>query len=276
MMPTPISVTLIHLMGRLVHTIQKFLKLQILALRFTGNRAVYYPRSWILKHCAHTLIGLASNAFKRPLLTLPSFFRAARQNCMKRHWKTCFPAANVSRLNEDVSTDTLFSDTPAHDDGIPGHGGCTMVQVYTGIKSHLTAAFPMKRGSQIPQTLLELLLKRGAPNNLKSDNAKVVMGNQTQDILQNYCIGSKYSEPLQRNQNQAKRRIQDLKNDMSKCMDRTKTPEKYWLVCLLHMVFSICWLYRYSFFFFKQKTAYEIRNCDWSSDVCSSDLERDR
>src|SRR5213596_43145 len=29
----------------------------------------------------------------------------------------------------------------------------------------------------------------------------------------------------------------------------------------------------YFFFFFKQKTAYEIRPCDWSSDVCSSDLE---
>ena len=27
------------------------------------------------------------------------------------------------------------------------------------------------------------------------------------------------------------------------------------------------------FFFFKQKTAYEIKECDWSSDVCSSDLE---
>ena len=27
-----------------------------------------------------------------------------------------------------------------------------------------------------------------------------------------------------------------------------------------------------SFFFFKQKTAYEIKECDWSSDVCSSDL----
>src|SRR5881275_211016 len=26
------------------------------------------------------------------------------------------------------------------------------------------------------------------------------------------------------------------------------------------------------FFFFKQKTAYEIVPCDWSSDVCSSDL----
>src|SRR5216117_4239529 len=27
------------------------------------------------------------------------------------------------------------------------------------------------------------------------------------------------------------------------------------------------------FFFFKQKTAYEIRKGDWSSDVCSSDLQ---
>src|SRR3546814_4406780 len=32
--------------------------------------------------------------------------------------------------------------------------------------------------------------------------------------------------------------------------------------------------YYYSFFFFKQKTAYEMRISDWSSDVCSSDLPR--
>src|SRR3546814_2155879 len=31
-----------------------------------------------------------------------------------------------------------------------------------------------------------------------------------------------------------------------------------------------------SVFFFKQKTAYEMRISDWSSDVCSSDLERQR
>ncbi len=29
---------------------------------------------------------------------------------------------------------------------------------------------------------------------------------------------------------------------------------------------------KFFFFFFKQKTAYEIYQCDWSSDVCSSDL----
>src|SRR3546814_1009123 len=30
----------------------------------------------------------------------------------------------------------------------------------------------------------------------------------------------------------------------------------------------------YLLFFFKKKTAYEMRISDWSSDVCSSDLER--
>src|SRR3546814_6620452 len=29
-----------------------------------------------------------------------------------------------------------------------------------------------------------------------------------------------------------------------------------------------------TFFFFKQKTAYEMRISDWSSDVCSSDLQQ--
>src|SRR3546814_8202169 len=35
----------------------------------------------------------------------------------------------------------------------------------------------------------------------------------------------------------------------------------------------IMFLYIFCFFFFKQKTAYEMRISDWSSDVCSSDLQ---
>src|SRR3546814_1149271 len=35
----------------------------------------------------------------------------------------------------------------------------------------------------------------------------------------------------------------------------------------------MCCVYVWSFFFFKQKTAYEMRISDWSSDVCSSDLQ---
>src|SRR3546814_2255559 len=38
------------------------------------------------------------------------------------------------------------------------------------------------------------------------------------------------------------------------------------------MVLLSC-LFLIFFFFFKQKTAYEMRISDWSSDVCSSDLQ---
>src|SRR3546814_11638025 len=36
------------------------------------------------------------------------------------------------------------------------------------------------------------------------------------------------------------------------------------------MLYLMMWLY--GFFFFRQKTAYDMRISDWSSDVCSSDL----
>src|SRR3546814_3621589 len=36
--------------------------------------------------------------------------------------------------------------------------------------------------------------------------------------------------------------------------------------------YSCVFMQLYVFFFFKQKTAYELRISDWSSDVCSSDL----
>ena len=70
------------------------------------------------------------------------WFRADARMYFRQHLKTRFPAANVNRLTETVATDTFFSDTEAHDDGIPGHGGSTMVQLYTGKDSHLTEVFP--------------------------------------------------------------------------------------------------------------------------------------
>src|SRR3546814_5003827 len=46
--------------------------------------------------------------------------------------------------------------------------------------------------------------------------------------------------------------------------------------CWILLMCSSCLLYFcrcvHVFFFFKQKTAYEMRISDWSSDVCSSDL----
>src|SRR3546814_9425623 len=41
---------------------------------------------------------------------------------------------------------------------------------------------------------------------------------------------------------------------------------------MIFLDLSILCYVRLFFFFFKQKTAYELRISDWSSDVCSSDL----
>src|SRR3546814_8752646 len=41
---------------------------------------------------------------------------------------------------------------------------------------------------------------------------------------------------------------------------------------MLHLCYVLCSSIFFCVFFFKQKTAYEMRISDWSSDVCSSDL----
>src|SRR3546814_7926830 len=42
--------------------------------------------------------------------------------------------------------------------------------------------------------------------------------------------------------------------------------------CYIQHLHFLCFV----FFFFKQKTAYEMRISDWSSDVCSSDLDQNK
>src|SRR6056300_104198 len=48
------------------------------------------------------------------------------------------------------------------------------------------------------------------------------------------------------------------------------------LILLLSLILFLIFVVIIFFFFFKQKTAYEISECDWSSDVCSSDLHQPR
>src|SRR3546814_3102660 len=43
-------------------------------------------------------------------------------------------------------------------------------------------------------------------------------------------------------------------------------------MCMVISYSMVCSVVMIVFYFFKQKTAYEVRISDWSSDVCSSDL----
>ena len=90
----------------------------------------------------------------------------------RKHFKSRFPGANVPRLNEWVATDRFFNDTPAMDDGIPGHGGVTMLQVFYGLTSGCVHGYPMKTEKQVGEVFEDYIRKVGAPIGLKSDNTK--------------------------------------------------------------------------------------------------------
>jgi hypothetical protein len=180
-----------------------------------------------------------ANRIQKTIENTTQFCRLDSRLPLRKHFKSRFPAANVSRLNEVVATDTFFSDVPAHDDGILGHGGTTEVQIYCGTTSLITSAHPMKSESDMPGTLLDFIRKIGAPNALFSDNAKAQTSKIVQKILRMYAIDDFQCEPHHQHQNPAERRIQDVKRMSNTLMDRTGTPNKFWLLCLLYTVYVI-------------------------------------
>ena len=179
---------------------------------------------------------------KRIQKTLENTTQFCRQDTrfpLRKHFKTRFPAANVNRLNEVVATDTFFSDLPAFDDGILGHGGTTEVQLFCGTTSLFASVHPMKSESDMPNALLDFIRKYGAPNALFSDNAKAQTSKMVKQILRMYAIDDFQCEPHHQHQNPAERQIQDVKRMSNTLMDRTGTPGKFWLLNLQYTVYII-------------------------------------
>jgi hypothetical protein len=89
------------------------------------------------------------------------------------HLGVILPAANASRFNGVVATDTYFSDTPAMK---VGQGGTTVVQLFCGCQSLITAVYPMWREGDISGTFEDFIRQYGAPNSFFSDNARAQIG----------------------------------------------------------------------------------------------------
>ena len=176
---------------------------------------------------------------KHTLSNTTQYARMDTRLPLRKHFKSRFPAANIPRLNETVATDTLFSNTPAHNDGILGHAGATMVQLYCGKSSQLTAVYPMKSDHEMSHTLEDFIRHHGAPNALFSDNAKAQIGKAVLNILRMYSIKDFQCEPHHQHQNYAERRIQEVKKHTNELMDRTNTPPSYWLLCTIYTVYIL-------------------------------------
>ena len=205
----------------------------------------YTPRSVLPKHPDYAALRpyfawIPASRVRDTIESTTQWYRAEGRVPMRRHFKSRFPAANVRRLNEEVAMDTIFSNTPALDDGVMGHGGCRMMQIFTGVTSHITEGFPLHSESDIHETVEAFITKHGAPTNLRSDNARAQIGKKVQDILRHLFIGFGTSdEPEQQNQNPAERRIQDIKKMTNSVMDRTATPANLWLLCTIYVIYVL-------------------------------------
>ena len=159
-------------------------------------------------------------------------YRGVMHFPFRKHFKSRYPGANVPHLNKWMATDTFFNDT-AMDDGIPGHGGCTMMQIFYGLTSGTIHCYPMQSKKQVGQAFEDHICKVGAPIGLKSDNAKSELHGHTKNILRLYSIDSAQSEPHYQHQNQAKQKIQDVKHVMNNTVDCTGCPACAWLLCAM-------------------------------------------
>ena len=89
------------------------------------------------------------------------------QDYIKNHFKSRNPVFNIPRCSEAVATDTIFSDTPAVDDG------STMAQFFCGRDTLVCDAYGIKSTKQFINTLSDNIRKRGAMDTLISDGGKM-------------------------------------------------------------------------------------------------------
>ena len=148
---------------------------------------------------------------------------------MRKHYKSRFPALNVTRRNESVATDTIFSDTPAID------SGAKCAQFFVGRESLVADVYGMKTDKEFINTLEDNIRFRGAMDKLISDRAKSEISNRVQDLLRALVIGEWQSEPHYQHQNYAERRIQIVKSKTNTILNRTGAPANTWLLCLSYV-----------------------------------------
>ena len=151
----------------------------------------------------------------------------------RKHFKSRFPALNVHRRHEPVATDTVFSDTPAIDNG------STCAQIFVGTESLVTDVYGMKTDKEFVNTLEDNIRTRGAMDKLISDRARAEISNRVLDILRNFVIAAWQSEPYHEHQNPAERRYQTVKQSTNVVLDRNGAPAYTWLLCLLYVCFVL-------------------------------------
>ena len=151
------------------------------------------------------------------------------QDYIKKHLKSRNPVSNIPRRSEAVATDTIFSDTPAVDDG------STMAQFFCGRDTLVCDAYGIKSTKQFINTLSDNIRKRGAMDTLISDGGKYEISKQVTDLLRSLFIQDYQSEPYHQHQNKAENHFGLAKRYTNTVMNTSGCPACCWLLCLQYI-----------------------------------------
>ena len=151
------------------------------------------------------------------------------QDYTKKHFKSRNPVFNIPRRSEAVATDTIFSDTPAVDDG------STMAQFFCGRDTLVCDAYGIKSTKQFINTLSDNIRKRGAMDTLISDGGKYEISKRVTDLLRSLFIQDYQSEPYHQHQNKAENRFGLAKRYTNTVMNTSGCPAFCWLLCLQYI-----------------------------------------
>ena len=151
------------------------------------------------------------------------------QDYIKKHFKSRNPVFNIPRRSEAVATDTIFSDTPAVDDG------STMAQFFCGHDTLVCDAYGIKSTKQFINTLSDNIRKRGAMDTPISYGGKYEISKRVTDLLHSLFIKDYQSEPYHQHQNKAENRFGLAKRYTNTVMNTSGCPACCWLLCLQYI-----------------------------------------
>ena len=148
---------------------------------------------------------------------------------LKKHFKSRNPVFNIPRQNEPVATDTIFSDTPAINDGT------TMDQFFVGRDTLVCDAYGIKNQKQFITTSYDNIRYRGAMTTLITDGGRYEISKKVADLLRSLFIKQYESEPYHQHQNKAEQRYGVVKRYINTLMNLTGAPAHCWLLCMLYV-----------------------------------------
>ena len=148
---------------------------------------------------------------------------------LKKHFKSRNPVFNIPRRHEPVATDTIFSDTPAINDG------STMAQFFVGRDTLVCDAYGIKSQKQFINTLYDNIRFRGAMTTLITDGGRYDISKKVADLLRSLFIKQYESEPYHQHQNKAEQQYGVVKRYINTLMNLTGAPAHCWLLCMLYV-----------------------------------------